>query len=431
MPPELADPLPPHDRHQSVADWLGFHGITARTQPIRSSDYGLITSCPFVYYLSRRLGLCDPLKWSQVLNRGTWFHKRLECLHAPLAVAHTYITNALTARKEELTAIYSQRGVMGNALDRLLAREEKDAYEALAWFDSAVGAADSPGICIPGNAYLSKGAQAFFSDPSRVTLATEKKITLLPSPSWLVPITIQVDRLYYNTRTNAVWLLDAKTTTKSPTIRAAQCPWEFQRRLYSYVIQTLMSDGRLQRHYNLPSSATFGGMCHMIVQCGSIEFGSLDRPYREYPHELKSGPRKGQIEIRREYISETPSWDNFRKRAREWHRGEGSYIDEAGFRKDNPCIELSFTGPLTPEEHDEEFWPQLLLCREYAERAAVPANFPRTSDGVSRYSELSEWARFFTTPPADWPTLISELNLIQAFRDENTPVVTADDISIL
>jgi len=418
MPPEIEAPPPPTDRHMSAVTWLEYHGINARTQPIRSSDFGVISTSPFDYYLTRRLGLADPLKWSQVLNRGTWFHKRLECLPATSSTAKDFMDAALADRKKELTTVCSSRGVLGVGLDRVLAREEKDAYEALAWFDSAVGSADEPGIIVPQSKWLEKGAWAFFNDPVRQLLGTEVKLAYTPpGRSWKVPIVIQIDRLYYNTRTNKVWILDAKSTGKSAQVRATVCPHEFQRQLYSWVVTELMKTGDLQRHYNIPTSATFGGMIHLIVQCGSIEFGEKDRPYKEEPHTLTRGPRKGQIEMRREYIGDTPSWDNFRKRAREWHRGEGEYVDKAGERANAPCIELSFTGPLTPEEH-EEFWSKLMIVKEYAEKPAYPAGFFRTSTGMAPYSELSDVSLFYVTEPVMWPELIKQKGFIQVFRDE-------------
>jgi len=418
MPPEIEAPPAPTDRHMSAVTWLEHHGIVARTQPIRSSDFGVISRSPFDYYLTRRLGLADPMKWTQVLNRGTWFHKRLECLPATTSTAKDYIDAALADRKKELAVVCSSRGVLGNAQDRVIAREEKDAYEALAWFDSAVGTADEPGIIVPTSQWLNKGAWAFFNDPVRQLLGNEVKLAYTPpGRSWRVPIVIQIDRLYYNTRTNKVWILDAKSTGKSAQTRAYVCPHEFQRQLYTWVVKELMATGDLQRHFNIPSSATLGGMIHLIVQCGSIEFGINDRSYREVEHTLKSGPRKGQIELRKEYIDDVPQWSNFRKRARDWHRGEGEYVDKAGERANAPCIELSFTGPMTSEEHDE-FWTKLMLVKEYAEKPAYPAGFYRTSDGMAPYSELSNIAMFYVTEPFLWPELIKQNGFIQAFRDE-------------
>ena len=58
-------------------DWLESQGLVAKEPAIRSSDYETILSCPFQYYLSRRLGLVSALRWSAALSRGSWFHKRL------------------------------------------------------------------------------------------------------------------------------------------------------------------------------------------------------------------------------------------------------------------------------------------------------------------------------------------------------------------
>lgn len=417
MPPEIEMPPPPTDRHMSAVTWLEYHGINARTQPIRSSDFGVISTSPFDYYLTRRLGLADPLKWSQVLNRGTWFHKRLECLPATTGTAQDFISVALEERKKELRTICGKRGVIGNALDRVLAREEKDAFEALAWFDSAVGTADEPGIIVPGSKYLEKGAWAFFNDPVRKLLGIEVKLQYSPTRAWKVPIVIQIDRLYYNTRTNKVWILDGKSTSKSAQVRAQVCNHEFQKQLYTYVVDELMKTGDLQRHFDIPSSATLGGMIHLIVQCGGIEFGEKDRGYKEVPHTFTRGPRKGQIEMRKEYIDDSPVWANFRKRARDWHRGEGEYTDKAGERVNAPCIELSFTAPMGPAEFDE-FWEKLLIVRGYAEKPAYPAGFFRTSTGMAPYSELSDVSLFYVTEPGQWPELIQQKGFIQAFRDE-------------
>src|SRR5262245_38856440 len=76
-------------------------GFQIRTPPLRSSDFELVCSCPFSYYLRIRLGLSRSLSWSAALSRGSWFHKRLEKLYDSDG-ASAHLDTTLRAREQEL-----------------------------------------------------------------------------------------------------------------------------------------------------------------------------------------------------------------------------------------------------------------------------------------------------------------------------------------
>ena len=96
MPPNVQEIKPPEGWGEDAARWLEAHGMVAEVPTIRSSDYESCLGNPFGYYLTRRLGLSDALRWSEALSRGSWFHKRFEYWDLPaehLLNSHTHLNH--------------------------------------------------------------------------------------------------------------------------------------------------------------------------------------------------------------------------------------------------------------------------------------------------------------------------------------------------
>ena len=108
----------PKDNSRSAKEFLEYHGYVSRQPSIRSSDYELVLSNPFQYYLSRRMGLIPCLQWSDALARGGWFHTYLEYINHSESVIDEAYNDAITNRKDELKEICEQRGIKGESKDK-------------------------------------------------------------------------------------------------------------------------------------------------------------------------------------------------------------------------------------------------------------------------------------------------------------------------
>jgi hypothetical protein len=409
----MTEPTPIPQGYQLDAwHWLDEQGYPARRPPVRSSDYGLCLRDPFRYYLSRRLGLIPPLEWSPALNRGTWFHHVLA--HFDDEDADTSLRGILLERKAELEELAKEAGKDHLPLWE---REAKDMTTARAWWDSAcckVPMSKEHGTLVD---YLRK--------PCWRVLGRE--VLLVVSR---IPISIaQADLLLYNEGTNQVWILDAKTCSVAPSVRLATCPIEFQTLHYMAAAWYLMDPDKgatLQEFYGLPKNATLGGMIHAAVQKCPLEFGREDRPFLEKEHTLLRGPRKGQVEIRREYEGE-PTFENYLQRQGEWYTGSGRYSHRRAEIAEDPPVNLSFT--YARSALDNVGWSRygrmISLIHAYAAKDPAPIGFPMNADNLRpfRGSRLSAYAPFYLMPVHFWPDIISRDGFQVVDRDADIPTV--------
>jgi hypothetical protein len=388
--------------------WLEEQGIKSRQPPTRSSDYGLYLRDPFRYYLSRRLGLIPPLDWSPALNRGTWFHHRLAFFDSDNAEQD--MRGVLLDRKAELEELAREAGKDHHPLWE---REEKDMLTAMAWWDS---------VCckVP----ISKEHGTFLDYLNKPCWRILGREVLLVTTHFH-PAIAQADILLYNKETNQVWILDAKTCSVYPSVRLSTCPLEFQTLHYMAQAYKLMQDLILQKYYDLPEDATLGGMIHVAVQKCPLEFGRDDRPFVEREHTLLRGPRKGEVEIRRDYEGE-PTFEHYLRRQSEWYTASGRYLHRAAEIAEHPPINLSFT--FARSGLDRVGWSRYGKMSGLVTTAArcepVPNDFPMNADNLRpfRGKKLSPYAPFYHMPVSYWPDIIKTDGFQVVDRDGDTPV---------
>lgn len=401
MPPRV-EPVPkPTTWGRDAKEYLEAHGVVARTLPVRSSDYERVQRDPFGYYLGRRLGLTDGLSYSEALTHGSWFHVAHQHCLKPWDLQRRMRETTLESRFDELTEMCSRNGIGAEGRLAILEKEERDARTAWAWWDAAK-------VLPMAGSY---SYREWLELPFIEVLGFEVPVTLKIKG---VSCALQYDALVYHRTSKKVWAVDVKTTGMEVVDRAALCPIEFQTQLYLHGLSVLCG-GILQTMYDLPQDISVGGFRHIIVKKPPLKFGLADRDCREYEHELLRGPRKGQVEIRREYEGE-PRIENYLGRIKDWYHMEGMYSHLQN--EEGPRVTYSDIAPSLLDDQDElhEFTRRLHLVNKYATIDPQPRNFPRTVSGCTGRGKLSHLAPFYICHPSQWPMILQELGLVQRWR---------------
>lgn len=422
MPPQT-EPIPrPTTRGEDAVAWLEAHGIVARKPPIRSSDFEMAISDPFRYYLTRRLGLAPALRVSDALSQGSWFHHLFFLWTEPQAELEAHMTHLRDARRAELQEVCGQVGVTPEATQKLIDREERNAEMATAWFEALMT------VKLPNR---NGNLKQWMNQPHFRDLGGELKIRVkLPEAPRVWSVCV-LDRLLYHREQNTLWILDPKTCSEPTTVRIASCPLEFQTQLYLRIVQHTLQTGQLVEHFDLPTDVRLGGFIHIPVQKPPLVFGTKDRDCELVPHVLKSGPRKGETEIRRVYQGE-PQYSNYLKRCLDWYHARGEYEALAPERAENPVVNFSVINARILDDPDwvEEFEMRLRYLAEIATLPAKPHNFVRSARSINRHGRLDDFAPFYLTDVGSWPALIQEQRLIQTWRDMDF-VETEDDRDLI
>ncbi len=406
MPPNVQEIKPPEGWGEDAARWLEAHGMVAEVPTIRSSDYESCLANPFGYYLTRRLGLSDALRWSEALSRGSWFHKRFEYWDIPDEQAKPILDSAISSRQEELSGMCGELGIQSDERKNILDREEQDFRVTEAWFEAIKGE-----------------PLKWMSQPHFRCLGQEITGIYKHDRFKGTPLVAQFDSLLYHREQNTLWVVDLKTCAESPTDRLQTVGIEFQTQHYMHVAHYLLQEGVIQKQYDLPEDCTLGGMSHIAVQKPTINFGMNDRDFLEEEHTLKSGPRKGQIEIRRKYLGE-PRFENYVARCKRWYAGEGEYENKKVDREENPPVNISYTyGKNLLDLHFEtEYLERVALIHSLATRRAWPDQFLKSAGAIRSHGKISRFAPLYLCHPKDWPNIVQELKLITLRRDEHTPL---------
>mgnify|MGYP003143424818 CR=1 FL=1 len=387
-------------------EWLETQGLVAKKPAIRSSDYETVLSCPFQYYLSRRLGIVSALRWSAALSRGSWFHRRLELFQSSRAGAFEEMSQWLRQSQQTLSETCKSQGIIGAEKERILEQEEKDMLMALSWFESMQE------FQVP-----SKGSVIdFLNKPWFRILGSE--ITAEYNHPEYGKMLAQFDLLLYHEKQNALFIVDAKTCTGSTINRLRTCPIEFQTQHYIHILNWLIKSGAVQEKYDLPEDVRAAGMIHIAFQKPTIEFGMNDRDFEIVNHELKRGPRKGQIEQRRVYSGE-PRYENYRERCKRWILGTGEFEDQKPARATDPPVNFSHTFGVNilDQQNTMAYHGRLQLIRSYANREGTPGNFPMSANHLKQLGKLSPFAPFYLTEVGDWPTILATEGFQQEDRD--------------
>lgn len=403
-PPETPDIPPSASMGADAVAWLSSCGFVPRTPPIRSSDYELCLRNPFLYYLTRRLGLVPALRFSTALSDGSWFHAAHE--------AHVRGTN-LEARWEErhreIIEACRNLGIIGDKRKEAVERERQSFLCAKAWYAASRK--------VP----LSERVPFWWSlleQPYIHSLGTELRCVIKDKELSRCTLVAQFDQLIYNERNNLIYIVDLKTTSGSPRARLQTCPIEFQAQHYIHVLEAAVRKGLLAS--DAPLAAGVGGILHIAIRKPSIRFGLKDRPFRIEERTITRGPRKGAVVQEKKYYGE-PSFDHYLSRCEDWYLARGDYVDLEGEWRADPPVNVSYTllsGQAADEDWREEYRNRLKEIERYATQHAQPKSFPKSIRGLYLPGgDLSEYADFFLSKPSAWPSIIREKGFVVVDRD--------------
>jgi len=436
--------------------WLEHHGITPHTPTLRSSDYDTCISNPFQYYLTRRLGITPALSWSKALNRGTYFH----ILFALFDSDNRTLEYSTYCKKRigELNDLCDNLGIIGDKKEVIIDREYKDQASALAWFD----ATESVKLPASHEGGKEQSFQQFLRQPHYKVVGSEVLINYANENFRKTPFIAQIDLLLRDTRNNTLWILDAKTTSKSAKQRLAVVKKEFQTQHYMHIVNASMP--KLIDQFNLPPDTTFGGMIHIAVEKPSISFGQKDRDYRfvsdgkrkqvrgtitkaptssghayyagwaPYDYELgkEQSNKYGTFDEcvaalheatgkkpEKEYFGE-PNLNNYINRCRDWYMGTGDYQHEAEDRKEEPKVNWITTSHiiLNLPTFREEYWARVKHLYHYAICKPFPINFLSATKSLIMPGMKNTYASFYLNEVKDWPEIMAREQFITHFRDE-------------
>ena len=385
----------PKDNSRSAKEFLEYHGYVSRQPSIRSSDYELVLSNPFQYYLSRRMGLIPCLQWSDALARGGWFHTYLEYINHSESVIDEAYNDAITNRKDELKEICEQRGIKGESKDKVIEREVKAAMEAKAWAEALYTVRMSNNLT----------AYQYIMQPHFMFLGTE--IALKTKEKY--PRVGAYDALLYHKKQNSLWIIDYKTTAMSPRDRLMSCPIEFQTQHYLFILEELKES--IASHYSLPSDVKVGGMIHIAIQKPTIKFGIKDRDYELVHKTLSRGPRKGQTVTEKIYQGD-PKLSNYITRCKEWYQESTESPVTYSIRK------LEGT-----EKEKKEYEDRIAYITKHIRCECTPSNFLKSTKSLFSYGRENPYLPFYLCPVDLWPNIIKEEGFIQHDRDKETRFV--------
>lgn len=459
MPPETASIPLPLTRGEDALAYLRHCGLDPRIPPsLRSSDYASALSNPYLYFLVRRLGLVPALSWSKAKNQGSWFHHLFAMFDNP--DRFVIYNSMLDTRIVELKRMCKELSLGPDETAGILERERIDAARARAWFEA------TEYVPIPRENAAPITFQQWLRDERWSVVGRELRYSYIHPEFPLVPIVITMDLLLYSASSNSLWVIDAKTTRRYPDLRLSTIAHEFQTQQYMVTVRHRLAD--LCRNLSLPLDCKFGGMVHPCIWKPQIVFGQKDRDFRW----VADGKRKKQIgrlvvaPDRQQWTAEwgdpgcapsfkvagsfekcfkalwagcgkkpekvfcgEPRLGNYVDRLAECYRGEGEYSGDAESRAAHPPVNMSTTTAwrLLDERWLTEYWDRVDLVYQWATCDPIPGAFPRNTDDLFRYDDLSLYADFFLNEVEHYPEIIAKKHFMVAHRDEDITPLEQED----
>jgi len=447
-----------------TSEYLASQGFPAIIPAIRSSDYETSLRDPFLYYLTRRLGLKPAFHTKpKALTLGTWMHARLELIDLPDERAHELLAERFSAYEKEIRSLGNSLAISLDKVDRRIDNDRREMLTTCAWVEAA-REVQLPDVG-PFINYLMPDKNGRTVLGREVRLVSHRPESVYASPSATpTSLIIQPDLLIYIKKSKKIFVIDFKSHDGPPQARAFTCPFEFQTEMYTEVTKYALASGQFEP-LGVDPDATVAGMVHIIFGKPSIIYGDKDRPYH-YESEGKRSGIKGRcyptdpkreewiVDINpasegvvdathpsvvndglrgdertvvaalhkstgkkpsRVYAGE-PSLDLYRGRVTDWYLGRGDYEHLSDERADAPPVDISVTTMFDSRDL-ARYHRRLAHIQALVDMAPEPENFLMSSRSALIHGRLSLYADFYRADPNDWPEIIQRNRFIVEHRD--------------
>ena len=446
-------------------------GLAAQTPLIRSSDENLIATCPFKYFLTRRLGIVSAFPSSKAATRGIWFHRVFEHYDLPPAERRTRILALAEKEATDLRATIARFPDIGPEREMAMVESLRTAArEALAHFECAAAVRPQRSRDL-GAGFLNYLGASRWKNLAQECLLVHTDRQNAPR----VPRVAQPDLLLYDRINNNIWIVDLKTTGLDLADYSNSLRFEFQTQHYIRVASDLAQDGTLRAAFDIPRDAKVAGMKHLLISMPTISLGDKDRPYHYHSMGKKqrregtarrTSPKEWQVQVvnvdgelthDRAYADEhdavvalhnecgkqpskvihyesPPSIDAYADRLMDWFLGRRDYAHLSDERAQHPCVNLAttYTSDILDERTTSDYNTALRTIHDHATRKPDPTNFPRRARGSvdSLTRKATPYSGFYRVDDVtDWPGLMAREHLIQEHRDTSVSIHTPDTVT--
>lgn len=351
---------------QSVSDFFK----DVRKPFIRSSELEALDACPRKFLLQNRLGVRSR-NYSSPLTTGSILHKVLQCLFLGMSEADALAAGNTLAGQEakKLTESANPAGFLpeGKDLGSVLQKLGEDSLKAQAmalvfWRANPFDTSEWDVLQTPDGVPM-------------VELLMQMKI-----PGLSRELRCPCDLALVKKGTNEVWIVDFKTTSFTPKIRAIATKFAVQLKLYRLaLVATLKRWAEENESY---PDYKVAGSYHAIIKKPGIKFCKKDKDFNAYVERLV-----------------------------------GWYIDAEEKAPEDPPMVLDpnrFSGDPLPEE-------LRLRLLQYCSACNAPPDvdaFYRAGGGVCfAYNSPCPYVVLCNSDPVNWPGIIEESFKIE-FRED-------------
>lgn len=340
-----------------------------RTPEIRSSAIYTRLKCPRKFLLSDKLGI-QPKRYEGALSRGTMYHKMRECLlQGKTAEESQAVCSGLL--EEAIVKVTGDAGKDGRLPDG------KDAASTVTTMRDDFHIACAMAIAVWEMYPLDFSSRWKIAEHDGVPLVEAKYSVQVEGVR--TPCTVKFDCVLEHQQGGDLWIIDEKTTSLDPQIRASSMSFSLQTQLYRLVLTQLLGPER---------GSLVRGAVHNIIRTPSIKYCSKDASFADYVARVKQWYKDGK----------PPGTCDPRT-------GEGQRVLQSWTRFSDH--------PLPPE------FKTLLHGQDVASRARpMLDNFPRNDGACYEFNRPCPYLPMCTSDEAMWPGLLERLYEIRFRADE-------------
>lgn len=369
-------------------------GLVAQHIVARATGYECWRKCPLKFLLQHRMGLVPRTRGYNeynALDLGTWFHKSLEGRLRGFTEGGN--PDEIRARSSALVqAEYATWVDM-----KIQEAKELNLPPLTAEDIRAVWATASVGVAWADACWALKPLDLVKYKPIEI----EKNTTVNFGGNKNNIGGTRNDALLYDEERNELWVLDWKTTRKTPSARASVLTREFRTLFYLDVLHSRLSAGELAPE--VPADTKIAGFINYIFQKPAIRIKKTTEN------------KLGRDKALEEYLG----------RCAEWVASKGE------FDKNETPLVVSYTR-VHPDAYLEKgvYTDQrdkfLLACRVRPSLGEFPPNYSVLLESFSP-DRLDPYAPFYLLPVERWPHIAREGFLVNHRSSEMLDFVTLDN----